>query len=137
MAHPLLRRIDHERDAPAARPVTRSGHFGKADEIGVERNAGVGRSRRAAEAATAATLARWTALATLLRTRRAELASLASQLELLNPQRTLERGYAIVTDAKGHVLRAPGQIRVGHAIGVRLAEGSAEVGVASVQDLLE
>ncbi|HEY1043471.1 MAG TPA: exodeoxyribonuclease VII large subunit [Telluria sp.] len=78
-----------------------------------------------------------TGIGTLLRTRRAELASLASQLELLNPQRTLERGYAIVTDAKGHVLRSPSQIRVGQSIAVRLADGSAEVGVATVQDLLE
>ncbi|MFD2366113.1 exodeoxyribonuclease VII large subunit [Pseudoduganella sp. GCM10020061] len=78
-----------------------------------------------------------TGMSTLLRVRRAELASLASQLELLNPQRTLERGYAIVTDVKGHVLRSPSQIKVGQAIGVRLADGSAEVGVASVQDLLE
>lgn len=78
-----------------------------------------------------------TGMSTLLRVRRAVLASLASQLELLNPQRTLERGYAIVTDVKGHVLRSPSQIKVGQAIGVRLADGSAEVGVASVQDLLE
>ena len=77
-----------------------------------------------------------TGMATMLRTRRAELASLASQLELLNPQRTLERGYAIVRDAKGSVLRSPAQIKAGQVVNVRLAEGSAEVGVASVQDLI-
>jgi exodeoxyribonuclease VII large subunit len=72
-----------------------------------------------------------------LKRRREALGALAAQLELLNPQRTLERGYAIVSDARGHVLRAPGQIKVNDALRVRLAEGSAEVGVASVQSLLE
>lgn len=76
-------------------------------------------------------------LATQLGQKRDALAALAAQLELLNPQRTLERGYAIVRDAKGQVLRAPGQIQAGQALNVRLAEGSAEVGVASVQSLLE
>ncbi len=69
--------------------------------------------------------------------RRHALDALASQLELLNPQRTLERGYAIVTDAAGHVLRAPSEIKAGQPLTVRLAEGSAEVGVASVQGKLE
>jgi exodeoxyribonuclease VII large subunit len=69
--------------------------------------------------------------------RRDALGALAAQLELLNPQRTLERGYAIVSDAKGHVLRSPGQIKVHQPLHVRLAEGSAEVGVESVQRLLE
>ena len=69
--------------------------------------------------------------------KRDALGALAAQLELLNPQRTLERGYAIVRDAKGNVLRSPTQIKPHEAITVRLAGGSAEVGVASVQDVLE
>jgi exodeoxyribonuclease VII large subunit len=72
-----------------------------------------------------------------LRQRREALGALSAQLELLNPQRTLERGYAIVSNAKGKVLHSPGQIKPRDTIVVRLAEGSAEVGVASVQDLLE
>ena len=72
-----------------------------------------------------------------LKRRRHALDALAAQLELLNPQRTLERGYAIVTDAAGHVLRAPSQIKVNAPLTVRLAEGTAEVGVASVQATLE
>ena len=69
--------------------------------------------------------------------RRHALEALSAQLELLNPQRTLERGYAIVTDAAGHVLRSPAQIQVHAALTVRLAEGSAAVGVASVQGKLD
>ena len=76
------------------------------------------------------------ALASQLRARRHALAALAAQLELLNPQRTLERGYAIVSDSAGRVLRAP-QAIVPHAVlTVRLAEGTADIGVASVQQRL-
>ncbi|MES2018414.1 MAG: exodeoxyribonuclease VII large subunit [Pseudomonadota bacterium] len=77
------------------------------------------------------------ALAHQLARRHHALGALAAQLELLNPQRTLERGYAIVTGADGTVLRSPAQIKVREALTVRLAEGSAQVGVASVQALLE
>lgn len=76
-------------------------------------------------------------LAHQLARRRHALDALAAQLELLNPQRTLERGYAIVRDAAGNVLRAPGQIKVHEALTVRLAQGTAQVGVASVQGTLE
>lgn len=68
---------------------------------------------------------------------RQALASLKSQLELLNPQRTLERGYAIVTDARGKVLRAPKDIHARDIVTVRLAKGTAQVGIASVQPSLE
>ncbi|KQZ43826.1 exodeoxyribonuclease VII large subunit [Duganella sp. Root1480D1] len=68
--------------------------------------------------------------------RRDALNALSAQLELLNPQRTLERGYAIVTDAAGAVLRDPAHIKPGQSLGVRLAEGSAEIGIATVQPTL-
>lgn len=72
-----------------------------------------------------------------LRARREAMAALAAQLELLNPQRTLERGYAIVSNAKGKVLHAPGQIKPRDVLRVRLAEGSVEIGVSGVQDVLD
>jgi len=65
------------------------------------------------------------------------LAGLAAQLELLNPQRTLERGYAIVRDGKGQIVRDPAQIHARDTLTVRLAGGSAEVSVAQVQSVLE
>jgi exodeoxyribonuclease VII large subunit len=76
-------------------------------------------------------------LARQLDQKRDAVTALAAQLELLNPQRTLERGYAIVRDARGKVLRSPGQLQAQQVITIRLAEGSAEVGVASVQNSLE
>jgi exodeoxyribonuclease VII large subunit len=69
---------------------------------------------------------------TQLSQRRDALAALASQLELLNPQRTLERGYAIVTDEAGAVMRTPSQLKPQSTVTVRLAEGSARVGIDSV-----
>jgi len=72
-----------------------------------------------------------------LQGRRDRLGALAAQLELLNPQRTLERGYAIVSNAKGEALRSPQQIKARTALTVRLAEGSAQVRVSSVQAELE
>ena len=78
-----------------------------------------------------------TGMARNLHRQRDALSALAAQLELLNPQRTLERGYAIVTDGKGAVLRAPSQLKPRSALNVRLAEGSAQVGIESVQPSLE
>lgn len=71
-----------------------------------------------------------------LRARREALGALAAQLELLNPQRTLERGYAIVSDATGKVLRNPAEIKPRKRLQVRLAEGTAEIGVSSIQSPL-
>lgn len=74
---------------------------------------------------------------TRLARQRHALASLTAQLELLNPQRTLERGYAIVTDRKGHVVRSPKNLHPREIVSVRLADGSAQIGIASVQPMLE
>jgi exodeoxyribonuclease VII large subunit len=72
-------------------------------------------------------------VATQLGQRRDALAALSSQLELLNPQRTLERGYAIVTDDQGAIVRAPAQLKPHSALNLRLAEGSAQVDVEAVR----
>jgi hypothetical protein len=71
------------------------------------------------------------------RQRRDALGALAAQLELLNPQRTLERGYAIVSNAEGKVLRARADQAARHQVLVRLAEGSAEVKRGERAGLLE
>ena len=69
--------------------------------------------------------------------KRDALGALAAQLEMLNPQRTLERGYAIVTGKDGAILRSPSQLQPKDSVTVRLAEGSAEVGIASAKILPE
>jgi len=52
-----------------------------------------------------------------------------SQLEMLNPQRTLERGYAVILNvAEGlHAVREPGELTVGPEYEIRLAKGNANV----------
>ncbi|MBC7513852.1 MAG: exodeoxyribonuclease VII large subunit [Herminiimonas sp.] len=72
-------------------------------------------------------------MSVLQQQRRQALAHLSAQLDLLDPQRTLERGYAIVTDARGAIVRSPQALHARAVIGVRLADGSAQVGIASVQ----
>jgi len=67
---------------------------------------------------------------------RQQLRHLQSQLELLNPQRTLERGYAIIMDQKGTVIRKASQFQVPSHINVKLAEGDVELGIASMQHKL-
>jgi exodeoxyribonuclease VII large subunit len=64
------------------------------------------------------------------------LNSTASQLELLNPQRTLERGYAILSDSKGKLIRTSLDIKVNSFITIRTAADIAEVGINSVQTKL-
>ncbi|MFZ6642806.1 exodeoxyribonuclease VII large subunit [Undibacterium sp. TC4M20W] len=66
-----------------------------------------------------------------------QLSALRSQLELLNPQRTLERGYAILSDHKGKALRNTSELKPQSLIQVRLASGTAEVGISSVQTKLD
>ena len=64
------------------------------------------------------------------------LSNLNAHLELLNPQRTLERGYAIILNKKGTILRKPAQFKAPDNITVRLAEGDLDLGVISVQQRL-
>ncbi len=59
--------------------------------------------------------------------------ALHAQLELLAPQRTLERGYAILQDADGTVLRDTTQLAPPRQLTVTLANGSALVGIDTVE----
>ncbi len=68
---------------------------------------------------------------------RKNILSLSAQLELLNPQRTLERGYAIMTDTEGQIIRSPGQLPIHKPVSVRLADGTAQIRIESVQNTIE
>jgi exodeoxyribonuclease VII large subunit len=78
--------------------------------------------------------------AALLRQHERQLArinTLAARLEVLSPQRTLERGYAAVLDANsGRAVRAPSSLKPGRRLTVHLAEGSADIALADVQPRL-
>ncbi|MCO5100941.1 MAG: exodeoxyribonuclease VII large subunit [Burkholderiaceae bacterium] len=61
------------------------------------------------------------------------LARRAAALELVSPQALLERGYAIVHDAKGHVVASVAGAAVGDALQVVLRDGRVDVAVQAVR----
>jgi exodeoxyribonuclease VII large subunit len=59
-----------------------------------------------------------------------------SQLEMLNPQRTLERGYAVILSKEEHAMhavRSPNELNTQSVFEVRLADGSADVLLANIK----
>ena len=67
----------------------------------------------------------------------ARVETLAARLEVLSPQRTLERGYAALLDAQnGRAVRAPSALKPGRRMTVHLAEGSADIALSDVQPRL-
>ncbi|MCA8424101.1 exodeoxyribonuclease VII large subunit [Burkholderia seminalis] len=67
----------------------------------------------------------------------ARVSACAARLEVLSPQRTLERGYAALIDAQtGRAVRAPNALKPQRRLTVHLAEGSADVSLADVQPRL-
>ena|SRR5271167_496320 len=77
--------------------------------------------RKELEARVAAMAA--AARAVLLR-RRGRLEQLAGQLEALSPLAILERGYALVFDAAGNLVKDAGQVKNKEEISARLAQGT-------------
>lgn len=67
-----------------------------------------------------------------LRARKLAIAALQTQLMVLAPQRTLDRGYAILRDDNGRILRRPDAIRAPQSLQLMLAEGSAHIWVEKV-----
>ncbi|WP_262389477.1 MULTISPECIES: exodeoxyribonuclease VII large subunit [Cupriavidus] len=61
------------------------------------------------------------------------LGRVAGALELLAPQRTLERGYAVLLDQRGRALRSPAELRAGSVVEAHLADGVADLEIAGVQ----
>jgi exodeoxyribonuclease VII large subunit len=49
---------------------------------------------------------------------------LAGQLEALSPLAILDRGYALVFDSSGALLKDAAQVKTGDEISVRLAKGT-------------
>lgn len=68
---------------------------------------------------------------------RSRISGLATRIELLSPQRTLERGYAALLDASsGAAVHSPAALKPGKRLTVHLARGSADVALADVQPRL-
>jgi exodeoxyribonuclease VII large subunit len=65
---------------------------------------------------------------------RTELGAATAALGALSPYATLDRGYAIVRDASGRVIRHAGDVSSGDPLAVALAEGALDVRVEQVRD---
>jgi len=64
------------------------------------------------------------AIGSLLLRRRARLGEAAAHLESLSPVKILERGYALVFDATGKLVKDAAQVRTGDPITARVARGT-------------
>jgi exodeoxyribonuclease VII large subunit len=64
---------------------------------------------------------------------RLRLESLTGQLNQLSPARVLDRGYAIVFDAKGEIVKSAAAVRLGDPIRVQLARGRLEAEIKKKQ----
>ncbi len=80
--------------------------------------AGIGKELDARNAAMAA------AERSLLRQRRGRLEQLSGQVDALSPLAILGRGYALVFDASGALLKDAGRVKAGEEITARLARGT-------------
>ena len=54
---------------------------------------------------------------------RKELKAITAHLRSLSPQSTLDRGYAVVRDLKGDVIRDPKQLKSGEILAIKVAKG--------------
>ena len=70
----------------------------------------------------------------LLAAREARFANLAHVLGSVSPLATLARGYAIVSDTAGHVLRDAHEVTPGQRVRARIAHASLECTVDAVQE---
>jgi len=59
-----------------------------------------------------------------------QLERAALRLQLLNPQLVLERGYALLTDARGRAVRRASQVGLGDGVRARLADGELDLVVS-------
>lgn len=84
------------------------------------------RLERAEEALT-------TSIAHRLQRLTSQLQSLAGLLNMVSPLATLQRGYAIVTDAHGHVVTRSDAVNVGEPIEAKLAHGRVQAIVQRVE----
>ena len=67
------------------------------------------------------------------RARRARATQLVARLRAVAPQATLERGYAIVIDDRGHAVRDAAALAPGEQVDLRLARGGAAARIEEVR----
>ena len=60
------------------------------------------------------------------------LAGLSQLLDSVSPLRTLDRGYSLLTDSEGVVVKHADQVQPGDRVRARLAEGALELDVREI-----
>lgn len=83
---------------------------------------------------TSHTTAIASAMQTVLLRRRSRLDQLSHQLKALSPVAILQRGYALVFDSSGKLVKNSAQVEVGEEISARLAHGSLNAKVEKKSD---
>jgi exodeoxyribonuclease VII large subunit len=119
--HQLLRELR----AVARRSVAEGGRGSAARAAALSRKAAAAQARAARAAVPAPALER--AAAAAVERRRRELERLLATLDAHDPQRTLERGYALVEDAAGEPVTTAAAARAQSSLAIRLHDGRVEV----------
>lgn len=66
--------------------------------------------------------------------KRQELALLAGSLDALSPLKVLSRGYAVVSDSRGRLIRDAEQLSPGDRVSLRLARGEAKAEIVTKEE---
>jgi exodeoxyribonuclease VII large subunit len=74
-----------------------------------------------------------TAMRSRLQRQQQALLRLEQNLHHLNPTGVLSRGYALVLDAEGRVVRASSQLQIGEQVSLTLAEGAADATISQIK----
>ncbi|MCX7628189.1 MAG: exodeoxyribonuclease VII large subunit [Methylophilaceae bacterium] len=74
------------------------------------------------------------AMRRLLENAAARLEHQLQSLELLNPRHILERGYSVITDEHGNVIRSSAQLSIGQTLNLTFGHGHASARVVSTRD---
>jgi len=64
------------------------------------------------------------AMQTILLRKQSQFNQLAGAVQALSPLAILDRGYALVFDSRGNLLKNSAQVKVGDEVSARLAKGS-------------
>jgi exodeoxyribonuclease VII large subunit len=81
---------------------------------------------------------RLTTIASAQQTReRHALHTLETRLSLLSPKHVLARGYAMITNDKGKIIRSPAELKPHSTATIHLAKGSASIGIENIQPVLD
>jgi exodeoxyribonuclease VII large subunit len=65
------------------------------------------------------------------------LHTLETRLSLLSPKHVLARGYAMITNDKGKIIRSPAELKPHSTATIHLAKGSASIGIENIQPVLD